>query len=267
MKKILAPIFIALVNYSGDAFADTIKNSFRDCAECPEMVTIPDGEFMMGSRSVSNNQASDGSSANSTGEFEELPQHRVQVNAFALGKYEITQEQWIAIMGNNPSVNQGPTLPVENISWEDAQDFIRKLSKKTGKNYRLPSESEWEFAARAGSFSQFSFGDDPAELEQYAWYDKNSQGKSHPVGLKKPNRFGLFDMLGNVWERTEDCWNIDYDGAPHDGSPWTAGDCARRVVRGGSWVNLSQFHRSAYRFRYSPTSRYEFIGLRVARSN
>lgn len=267
MKKILAPIFFALVNYSGDAFADTIKNSFRDCAECPEMVTIPDGEFMMGSRSVSNNQASDGSSANSTGEFEELPQHRVQVNAFALGKYEITQEQWIAIMGNNPSVNQGPTLPVENISWEDAQDFIRKLSKKTGKNYRLPSESEWEFAARAGSFSQFSFGDDPAELEQYAWYDKNSQGKSHPVGLKKPNRFGLFDMLGNVWERTEDCWNIDYDGAPHDGSPWTAGDCARRVVRGGSWVNLSQFHRSAYRFRYSPTSHYEFIGLRVARSN
>lgn len=267
MNIILALIFIALVNYAGDTIADELKNAYRDCAECPEMVTIPDGQFMMGSISVSNNQASDGSSANSTGEFEELPRHRVQVNSFALGKYEVTQEQWIAIMGNNPSVNQGPTLPVENISWEDAQDFIRKLSEKTGMHYRLPSESEWEFAARSDSFSQFFFGDDPAELEQYAWYEKNSEGKSHPVGLKKPNRFGLFDMLGNVWERTEDCWNIDYDGAPHDGSAWTTGDCTRRVVRGGSWVNLSQFHRSAYRFRYSPTSRYEFIGLRVARSN
>ncbi len=257
MNKTLIVIAAICISYLNNGYSQEALASFTDCDECPEMIVIPAGSFQMGSLSA----------AGSSGEFEELPRHTVEIKAFSLGRYEITQKQWLAVMGNNPSVNQGPRLPVENISWEDAQDFVHKLSEKTGKQYRLPTEAEWEFAARAGSSTLYSFGDDESELEVHAWTEKNAGGSSHPVGMKKPNAFGLFDMHGNVWERTEDCWHIDYEAAPQDGSAWTSGDCSRRVVRGGSWINLPQFHRSAYRFRYSPSSRYEFIGLRIARSN
>lgn len=219
----------------------------------------------MGSAAVSIPQE-DGS-LKSVAEFEELPAHEVSVKSFSLGKFEVTQQQWLSIMGTNPSVHQGADLPVENITWHDAQEFLTKLSAKTGKHYRLPSEAEWEYAARAASTSPYYFGDDAATLDLHAWYEHNAQGKSHPVGLKQANGFGLHDMLGNVWERTEDCWHFDYEEAPADASAWTTGQCDRRVVRGGSWINLPQFLRSAYRFRYSPDSRYEFIGLRVARSD
>ncbi len=238
--------------------------SFRDCATCPEMTALPAGTLAMGSPEVKTAGLSE-EALKYAGEFEEQPQHAVSIRAFAIGTYEITQAEWTAIMGENPSGARGDRLPVENVSWEEAQEFARRLSERTGKAYRLPTEAEWEYAARGGSPRTFPFGDDPAELPQQAWFRGNSDGHSHPVGTRAPNAFGLHDMLGNVWERTEDCWRPHYEEAPADGSARTDGDCDLRVVRGGSWVNLPQFLRPAARFRYSTTSRYEFVGLRIAR--
>lgn len=237
---------------------------FRDCDVCPPMTALPAGTLAMGSPEVKTSGLSE-EALKYAGEFEEQPQHAVRIPAFAIGTHEITQAEWVAIMGENPSGTHGDRLPVENVSWEEAQEFARRLSQRTGKTYRLPTEAEWEYAARAGSTQTFPFGDDPARLPQHAWFRENSEGHSHPVGSREPNAFGLHDMLGNVWERTEDCWRPHYEDAPTDGSARTDGDCDLRVVRGGSWVNLPQFLRPAARFRYSTTSRYEFVGLRIAR--
>ncbi len=244
--------------------ASAQPRSFRDCDVCPEMTALPAGRLAMGSPEVKTAGLSE-EALKYAGEFEEQPQHVVNIRAFAIGTYEITQAEWIAIMGSNPSSAQGDRLPVENVSWEDAQEFARRLSKRTGKRYRLPTEAEWEYAARGGSTQTFPFGDDPAELPRHAWFRGNADAHSHPVGSREPNAFGLYDMLGNVWERTEDCWRPHYEDAPTDGSARTDGDCDLRVVRGGSWVNLPQFLRPAARFRYSTTSRYEFVGLRIVR--
>lgn len=237
---------------------------FRDCTVCPQMAELPAGTLNMGSAEVKTAGLSE-EALKYAGEFEEQPQHAVRLRAFAIGVYEVTQAEWVALMGENPSGVQGEHLPVDNVSWEDAQEFVRRLSERTGKKYRLPTEAEWEYAARAGSHQTFPFGDDPALLPRHAWFRTNAGGRSHPVGSREPNAFGLYDMLGNVWERTEDCWRAHYEDAPADGSARTDGDCDLRVVRGGSWVNLPQFLRPAARFRYSTTSRYEFVGLRVAR--
>jgi len=263
MKKFLLVLAAFSTTYPVSAVCDT--PGFRDCADCPDMVRIPAGRFTMGSAAVS--LTLEDGTRQSVAEFEELPAHEVSVPAFSLGRFEVTQQEWLAIMSTNPSAHQGAGLPVESISWNDAQEFLSKLSAKTGKQYRLPTEAEWEYAARAASTTPTYLGQDAAALDQVAWHAGNAAGKSHLVGQKKPNNFGLYDMLGNVWERTEDCWHFDYDGAPDDGSAWTTGQCDRRVVRGGSWINLPQFLRPAYRFRYAPDSRYEFVGLRVARSN
>ncbi len=238
--------------------------TFRDCDVCPSMTALPAGTLAMGSPEVKTAGLSE-EALKYAGEFEEQPQHAVSIRAFAIGTHEITQAEWVAIMGENPSGTRGDRLPVENVSWEEAQEFARRLSQRTGKTYRLPTEAEWEYAARGGSRQTFPFGDDPARLPQHAWFRENSEGHSHPVGSREPNAFGLHDMLGNVWERTEDCWRPHYEDAPTDGSARTDGDCDLRVVRGGSWVNLPQFLRPAARFRYSTTSRYEFVGLRIAR--
>jgi formylglycine-generating enzyme required for sulfatase activity len=184
-----------------------------------------------------------------------------------MGIKEVTQREWVFIMGSNPSENKGDDLPVENITWEEAKAFAHKLSEKTGKHYRLPTEAEWEYAARAGTQSVFYFGDNPAMLNDHGWFRDNADGKPQTVGMKKANPFGLYDMLGNVWERIEDCWHIDYEDAPANGSSWEAEDCQFRVVRGGSRVNHAQFLRSAFRFRYAPGSRYEFVGVRIVRSD
>ncbi len=240
--------------------------TFRDCEQCPEMVLIPSGKFSMGTPKPANLSELSEEQRLFAGELEEFPQHAVSVKAFALGVREVTQKEWRFVMGDNPSAHPGDDLPVENISWEEAKAFAFKLSQLTGKTYRLPTEAEWEYAARAGSTTPFYFGATPESLGEHAWFSGNAEGKTHPVGRKKPNAFGLHDMYGNVWERLEDCWHIDYDDAPNDGSVWDREDCDRRVVRGGSYVNLPQFQRSAYRFRYAPTSRYEFVGLRIARA-
>ena len=223
---------------------------FKDCEDCPEMVVIPAGTFLMG------------------GSYnpDAWPQHSVLIRSFALGKLEVTQEQWYAVMSNLPSKFKGRNLPVEQVSWDDAQEFIKRLNAKTGQNYKLPSEAEWEYAARAGSTSNYSYGDETNPFSRFAWFADNSGNTTHPVGEKIANNFGLHDMHGNVLEWTQDCWNINYSGAPNDGSAWITGDCSRRVARGGSWGSYVRSLRAEDRNWNSTSFRLNYLGFRVARS-
>jgi formylglycine-generating enzyme required for sulfatase activity len=227
--------------------------ALKDCDVCPELVVVPAGVFIMGS-----NDSAD-----------EQPPHSVTVKTFALGRTEVTQGQWKAIMGSNPShFNQcGNDCPVENVSWEDVQEYIQKLNAKTDKSYRLPSEAEWEYAARAGNTGKWGFDNDESRLSDYAWYGENSGDRAHPVAGKQPNAWGLNDMYGNVSEWTQDCWNRTYRGAPEDGSAWTAkGICSQHALRGGSWDNPSTYLRAAIRVRYEATFHSFSFGFRLARS-
>jgi formylglycine-generating enzyme required for sulfatase activity len=243
------------------------------------MVEIPSGTFQMGSTSSAAQEAfEDANRFHKDAKYEwfswEQPQHQVNVSGFAMGKYEVTQAQWQAIMGNNPSEFKGDlNLPVEKVSWEDAQEFCRKLSARTGKNYRLPTEAEWEYAARAGTITAFAFGSTiNTQIVNYDGnypYQQAAKGsyrkQTVPVGsLGAANGFGLFDMHGNVWEWCEDVWHESYVGAPSDGSAWlSGGNSSRRVVRGGSWYFYGWHCRSAARSWNAPGSRYVYLGFRV----
>ena len=182
----------------------------KECDVCPEMVVIPSGSFQMG--------ASDDVT-------DEQPVHPVNIKSFLMGMTEVTRGQWKAVMGSYPLTMgaRGDGYPVEWISWHAAHSFIQKLNTISGKQYRLASEAEWEYAARAGNKGQWGFGDDQSDLPDYAWSDKNSGGNSRAVGQKQANAFGLYDMHGNMWEWVEDCWHGDYSGALSDGSAWTTG--------------------------------------------
>ena len=210
---------------------------------------IPAGEFFMGSEESN----------------DEKPVHTVKINnAFYLGTYTVTQREWKAVMGDNPSVFKGDDLPVETVSWDDVQKFIKKLNEMEGtEKYRLPSEAEWEYACRAGTTTRYSFGDDESKLGDYAWYDNNSDDKTHPVGQKKPNPYGLYDMHGNVWEWVQDEWHGSYDGAPADGSAWERGGGAFRVIRGGGWFSFARYCRSAVRDHGDPHYRDSNLGFRL----
>ncbi|MCA2667173.1 MAG: SUMF1/EgtB/PvdO family nonheme iron enzyme [Microcystis sp. M114S2] len=217
------------------------------------MVELPGGKFMMGSPD-SDPDARDN----------EKPQHQVQVNSFAIGKYPVTQAQYEAVMGTNPSYfKNNPQNPVEQVSWNDAQAFCKKLSQITGKTYRLPTEAEWEYACRAGTTTRFYFGDDANQLGDYAWYEGNSGGTTHPVGQKKPNAWGLYDISGNVWEWCEDNWHSTYENAPKDGSAWLTNDNDFKILRGGSWVVIPNGCRSASRRYYYRRDFYYYGGFRV----
>lgn len=189
------------------------------------------------------------------------PQHRVSLQSYYIGKYEVTQAQWQAITGTNPSHFKGcGECPVESVSWNDVQGFIRRLNTKANNyTYRLPSEAEWEYACRAGTTEDYA-----GDLDSMAWYDANSDQKTHPVGQKQPNGFGLYDMQGNVWEWCEDVWHWDYNGAPSNGSAWLRGaDPTGRVVRGGSWTQERRFVRSVSRSHYAVDGRYTTGGFRL----
>ena len=239
---------------------------FKDCPECPEMVVLPGGSFLMGSPPDPEPDPFINEQPKTIGQADEKPQHRVQIQSFVIGKYEVTQEQWYAVMGNNPSYNKGRTLPVEQVSWDDTQQFIAKLNQKTGQKYRLPSEAEWEYAARAGTTAEWSFGNDESKLRDYAWYYGNSGAKTQAVGQKLPNAFGLFDMHGNVGEWVEDCWHENYVGAPTDGSAWMT-SCldTRRIFRGGARLYDSVHLRSGSRDKSGPDIQRYYGGLRLAR--
>ena len=227
--------------------------TFRDCPECPEMVELPPGSFAMGSNS---------------GEPNEKPLHSVTIaQPFAIGKTEVTQAQWQALMGDNPSYFStcGDDCPVEQVSWNDVQDFIKKLNAKTGKQYRLPSEAEWEYACRAGSQQEYC-GSDIADNVSWNGYNSGSFffNKPHPVATKQANAFGLYDMSGNVWEWVEDTYHENYIGAPEDGSAWMNG--SMRVLRGGSWGYGQPYSRAAARSKFSDNYRYFSYGFRLART-
>ncbi|ABG53343.1 serine/threonine protein kinase [Trichodesmium erythraeum IMS101] len=213
-----------------------------------EMVKIPGGRFLMGSPNTEAKRHSN-----------EGPQHYVDVPEFWMGKYVVTQQQWQAIMGNDPSKFKGKNRPVECVSWNNATEFCQKLSKKTGRDYRLPSEAEWEYACRAGTTTPFYFGETiTTELVNYDGkytYGNEPKGKyreqTTPVGQFPANAFGLYDMHGNVWEWCADEWHNNYAGAPTDGSVWLNGNKERSPLRGGSWYDLPNYCRSAVRDTYS----------------
>jgi formylglycine-generating enzyme required for sulfatase activity len=275
---------------------------FRDCTDCPEMVVVPPGNFSMGSPDAERGRDKD----------REGPVHPVTLSrTLGVGKYEVTKAQFARFAQEtgfsssggcyawngekvehntakswlNPGFAQTENDPVVCVSWDDAKAYTQWLARKTGKAFRLLSEAEWEYAARAGSRSSRPWGDDPRLACRYAnvadTTAKNGvpgfsglamhecdDGHAYtaPVGSYQPNAFGLYDMIGNVWEWTEDCWNETYAGAPGDGSARTAGDCDRRVLRGGSWDVNPEVARSAYRGGDAIGLRDVDFGFRVART-
>ena len=229
----------------------------KPCADCPELVIIAPGNFVMGSP------------ASEKGYADEQPQRTINIRySFAVGKYEVTQAEWRAIMGNNPSHFQkcGDRCPVENVRWNDIQQFLTRLNSKTGRQYRLLTEAEWEFVARAGSSAAYSFGGSEAQLGNYAWFGGNSGSSTHPVGEKLPNAWGIHDMHGNVWEWVQDCFVNPYPKTPVDGSAVQEYANCNRVLRGGSWNNDAHILRSAYRVYVTPDIRNFIYGFRIART-
>jgi formylglycine-generating enzyme required for sulfatase activity len=222
-----------------------------------EMVLIPVGEFTMGSPDM-DKDAKD----------VEKPQHRVRITKpFYLGKYLVTQEQWEAVMGGNPSEFKGPKNPVETVSWDDCQQFFGKLNATSaagGGKFQLPTEALWEYACRAGNKTKYCFGDDDSKLGDYAWYDANSDNKTHPVGEKKPNAWGLYDMHGNVWEWCQDWFANGYYKESPVNDPTGAAMGSNRVLRGGSGISPAGYCRSAFRDSNVPGSRFYNLGLRVS---
>jgi formylglycine-generating enzyme required for sulfatase activity len=221
-----------------------------------EFVRILAGEFLMGSHDGEEGRWND-----------EGPAHKVTIkNPFYLGKYPVTQNQWKKVMGSNPSSFKGDDRPVEKVSWSDVQEFIKRLNEmESGHKYRLPSEAEWEYACRAGTTTRYSFGDDESKLDDYAWYDKKSGGETHPVGEKRSNPWGLYDMHGNVWEWVQDRYHDTYEGAPSDGSAWEDGNSSLCVGRGGGWSRDARDCRSAGRGRNDPGYRSGSLGFRLLR--
>ena len=203
----------------------------------------------------------------------ERPRHQVTVAPFYMGKYPVTQAQWQAVMGNNPSNWKDPNRPVEQVSWKDCQAFLKKLNANPSYSplnqggqrgvFRLPTEAEWEYACRAGSEAIYSFGDDPAQLGNYAWFNENSGNETHPVGQKSPNAFGLCDMHGNVWEWCQDWFAETYDANSPQENPQGPSSGQYRLLRGGSWFDNTTACRSANRSSLNPDGRYNGLGVRV----
>lgn len=242
--------------------------TFRDCAKCPEMVVVPAGSFTMGSP-----QSEKGRS------YYEGPQHRVTFSQpFAVGKYAVTFDEWDACAADGGCNGYKPSdadwgrgkRPVVNVSWNDAQAYISWLKRKTGRDYHLLSEAQREYVTRAGTTTPFWWGS-TISADQ-ANYTHGGEAKSRyryqtaPVDAFQPNPWGLYQVHGNVYEWTEDCWKDNYSNAPTDGSAWTSENCVSRVVRGGSWETFPRYLRSAYRDRYIAVNRSTRYGFRVART-
>ncbi len=229
-----------------------------------EFILIPAGEFEMGSQMREKRR-----------KLWESPVHRVTIKKpFYLGRYPVTQEQWQRVAGNNPSFFKGGMCPVESVSWIGAQAFLQKLNslEKADENnclYRLPTEAEWEYAARAGTVTSYFFGNEESKLKEYAWFLENSGLETHPVGLKKSNPWGLYDIYGNVGEWVQDEYHISYKGAPTDGTAWEnllpGVSIPVRVRKGGGWNGNAGCCRSAERLFAAQDKRLNSLGFRVVR--
>lgn len=260
---------------ASSASGPRVRERFRDCADCPEMIVVPAGSFRMGD-------------LNGGGDPDEKPVHTVTIaKPFAVGVYEVTWAEWEACVAEGGCSNAGPNSaggdedwergrrPVINVSWQDAQAYVGWLSRKTGATYRLLSEAEWEYVARAGTTTKYSWGNGISHSNANYGTDECCKGfasgrdqwvNTAPVGSFDANAFGLYDVHGNVWEWVQDCWNDSYSGAPSTGWPaWEAGDCSRRVVRGGSWDGYPGVLRSANRGRIIQEDRGNGLGFRVAK--
>lgn len=215
-----------------------------------QLVKLPGGRFVMGDDVPGR-----------------APAHDVEVHTFYMAAHEVTQAQWQAVMGFNPSHYKDPRRPVENVTWIETQSFLEELNRIEGTNkYRLPSEAEWEYAARAGSKGQYFFGDDVGQLSRYAWFDGNAKIGTQAVGRSQPNPWGLYDMYGNVWEWVQDCWHEGYTDAPSDSRVWGGGDCSQRVLRGGGWANRADYLGSTVRGTYEAKFEDSSNGFRVVLS-
>ncbi len=217
-----------------------------------EMIPVEGGTFTMGATPEQGGDTYD----------REETAHRVTLNGYAIGKHEVTQALWQAVMGGNPSYFKGDNLPVECVSWNDCQEFINKLNSITGRNFRLPTEAEWEFAARGGKKSKGYKYSGSNNLDEVAWYNENSGDQTHPVGMKKPNELGIYDMSGNVYEWCAD-WYGDYSSSPSTNptGPISGHD---RVFRGGGWNDDAWFCRVSNRYATLPGFWYYSLGIRLA---
>ena len=311
MKSVLISVLMCVALQAVAAAQDSPDRTpgtvFRDCADCPEMVVIPAGRFVMGAAPGEEEREALSEQFRNRSQ----PRHGVAVKSFSAGKFEVTRGQYRVFAEatgrssdgcfvwtgtgfekdqtkdwRNPGYAQDDPHPVACVSWDDASAYVRWLSQKTGQDYPLLTEAEWEYAARAGTATTRFWGDDGniscsfangADLTTQAqvpdasnWDSVNCNDRyayTAPVGSYRANAFGLYDMLGNVWEWTQDCWNGNYSGAPTDGSTWAAGDCLLRVVRGGSWEDGPLGLRAAYRVGSPTVIRVYIRGFRVARTD
>lgn len=248
--KVKGVIVYNFVNSNPPKISPTFTNSIG-----MEFVLIPNGSFMMGSPLTEKERDAD-----------EGPQSRVTISRrIYLGKYEVTQEQWEKVMGTNPShFKNCPKCPVENVTWQEIQRFIANLNNNGDGKYRLPTEAEWEYACRAGANTKYSFGDDERVLGGYAWFSENGENKTHQVGTKQPNAWGLYDMHGNVREVVED-WKGNYPSSAATTDPTGPASGSNRVGRGGGWYDFSRFLRAAGRFGISPLERDNGVGFRLVK--
>jgi formylglycine-generating enzyme required for sulfatase activity len=239
------------------------KDTFKECTACPEMVVVPSGSFVMGSYAGEEGRRN-----------EEGPQHQISITRpFALGKFEVTFAEWDACVVEGGCQHQPGDQgwgrgkrPVINVSWNDITgEYLPWLNRKTGKAYRLPTEAEWEYAARAGTTTRYAFGDTIGTTQAQYSPEGAFAGKTAAVGSFQANRFNLYDVHGNVWEWVQDCWNASYDFTPSNGSASQIGDCSRRLLRGGAWANGPVDLRSAARFPTVSVIRLPFVGFRVLR--
>ena len=221
-----------------------------------EMIFVQGGTFEMGSED----------SYSEEGYNDENPMHLVTLSSFEMGKYEVTQGQWKKVMGSNPSHLKGDLLPVDRVSWDDVQIFITKLNEQTGLEYRLPTEAEWEFAARGGMEENSTVYAGSNTIEDVTWFDGNSGNVSHNVGGKQANELGIFDMSGNVYEWCKDWYSISYYSDSPSDNPQGPSTGFYRVFRGGSWYNIDDHCRVAHRNAYYSNSRNYYLGFRLARS-
>lgn len=245
-------ILIAMLIWPAVVWSEPVQNYTNSIGM--EFVLVAPGSFQMGSLH------------GETVPTNETPAHRVEIDKpFYLGKYEVTQAQWEALMKNNPSHFKDPNRPVEQISWEEARQFVRKMNaKEKVKVYRLPTEAEWEYAARAGTTTRFHWGEQEQDAGRYAWYGGNAGGQTHPVGQKQPNAWGLYDVAGNVWEWCQDWYDAKYYQHSPKSNPIGPDRGMDFVVRGGGWHNAAPLLRSAIRYHDTPNGRSLLTGVRIA---